>query len=244
MRTAAPLALALALAAGPALAAGESQPEIRAQLSPVRSTVLSTEIPGRIAELTVREGDRFTEGQRLVQIDCTVHKTRLDKALAQQQQARKSHQVHARLDKLGSNSALEYETSAAQLAAAEAEVAMMRAMVERCSVNAPFPGRVVELKVKRHQYLAEGHELLEILDDREMEVELVVPSRWLPWLKAGHAFTLRLEETGREYPATVVRTGARIDPVSQSVKVFGTVTGRFPELVAGMSGSATFQPPP
>jgi len=243
-RTALALGLIASLATGAALAAGDApQPDIRAQLSPVRSTVLSTEIPGRVADLTVREGDRFTEGQRLVQFDCTVHKARLDKALAQQQQARKSHQVHARLDKLGSNSALEYETSAAQLAGAEAEVAMMRAMVERCSVNAPFAGRVVELKVKRHQYLAEGHELLEILDDREMEVEMVVPSRWLPWLTPGYPFALRLDETRKEYPAKVVRTGARIDPVSQSVKVFGTVDGRFPELVAGMSGSAVMQPP-
>lgn len=233
--------LLLGLAA-PAMAQ-EPPPDIRAQLSATRSTILSTEIAGKIAELSVREGETFKEGHRIVGLDCSLHKARLDKALAQQQQARKSHQVNARLDKLGSNSGLEMETSAAQLAAAEAEVSMMRMLVERCAVVAPFPGRVVELKVKRHQFVSEGHELLEILDDREMEVEFVVPSRWLTWLKPGTAFVLRLDETGKDYPATVTRLAARIDPVSQSIKAFGTVTGSFPELVAGMSGNANFDVP-
>jgi RND family efflux transporter MFP subunit len=231
------------LLAGPAAAQTDAPAEIRAQLSPVRSTVLSTEIPGKIGDLTVREGDRFTEGQKLVVIDCTLHKARLDKAQAQLQGARKSYQVHSRLDKLGSNSGLEMENSIAQLAAAEAEVAMMRSFVEHCAVPAPFAGRVVELKVKRHQFVGEGHELLEILDDRELEVELAVPSRWLPWLTPGVPFVLHLDETGRQYPAKVVRLAARIDPVSQSIKIFGTIAGSFPELLAGMSGNATFEPP-
>ncbi|WP_207458886.1 efflux RND transporter periplasmic adaptor subunit [Azospirillum sp. SYSU D00513] len=238
----------LVLGAGAALAQTapspeEPQPEIRAQLSPTRSTVLSAEIPGKIGDLSVREGERFAEGQPLVTLDCTMHKARLDKALALQQGARKTHQVQGRLAKLGSNSTLEFETSAAELAAAEAEVAMMRTVVSRCAIAAPFPGRVVELKVKRHQYVGEGSELLEILDDRELQVELVVPSRWLTWLKPGSAFTLALDETGKDYPAKVDRLAARIDPVSQTVKLFGSVTGSFPELMSGMSGNARFDIP-
>ena len=242
-RTLGIVACALTLAGSPAGAQTDASPEIRAQLSPTRSTVLSSEIPGKIGDLTVREGERFTEGQRLVVLDCTLHKARLDKAQAQAYGARKTHQVQAKLDKLGSNSGLELETAAAQLAAAEAEVAMMRTLVERCAIPAPFAGRVVELKVKRHQFVGEGHELLEILDDRELEVELAVPSRWLPWLKPGTPFALHIDETGKDYPAKVVRLAARIDPVSQSIKVFGTVAGAFPELLSGMSGSAKFDPP-
>ena len=235
--------LALAGAAHAQTAEG-GHPEIRAQLSPVRSTILSAEIPGSISELTVREGERFIEGQKLAALDCRLHKARLDKALAQQDQARKTYSVQARLDKLGSNSALEFQTAAAQLAVAEAEVAMNRTIATYCIITAPFAGRVVELKARAHQYVGEGHELMEILDDRELEVELAVPSTWLQWLRQGTAFTLRLDETGKEYAATIGRTGARVDPVSQTIKVFGTVTGgSFPELIAGMSGTAVFAPP-
>jgi membrane fusion protein, multidrug efflux system len=218
-------------------------PEIRAQLSPRRSTILSAELAAKIDELTLREGERFKEGQRLVGFDCSVHRARLDKAAAQQQAARKLYPVNSRLDKLGSVSTLELESAAAQLAAAEAETAMMRTMVERCAIAAPFPGRVADMKVKRWQFVAEGQELIEILDDRDLEVEMIVPSRWLVWLKPGNRFTLEIEETGKHYTAEVTRLAARIDPVSQSIKVFGKVSSSGDELLSGMSGRAIFNTP-
>lgn len=217
--------------------------EIRAQLSPVRSTVLSSELSGKIDELPLREGERFEEGQQLVGFDCSLHRARLAKASAQQTEARKVWEVNRRLDKLGSISTIEVEASQARLAAAEAETRMSRIMVDRCAIAAPFPGRVVELKVRRHQYVAEGEPLMEILDDRELEVEMIVPSRWLAWVKVGTPFRLMIEETGRGYAAEVTRLGARIDPVSQSVELFARVSGDQDDLLAGMSGRALFDPP-
>ena len=86
--------------------------------------MLASELAGKIDDLTVREGERFKEGQKLVGFDCAPHRARLNKATAQQQAARKAYEVNSRLDKLGSVSTLELEAAAAQLAAAEAETAM------------------------------------------------------------------------------------------------------------------------
>ncbi|WP_051512551.1 efflux RND transporter periplasmic adaptor subunit [Skermanella stibiiresistens] len=218
-------------------------PEIRAQISPRRSTMLSSEIGAKIDDLSLREGERFKEGQKLVGFDCAVHRARLNKAFAQQQAARKLYDVNSKLDKLGSVSTLELEAAAAQLSAAEAETAMMRTMVERCVVLAPFPGRIAELRVRRYEFVGEGKELMEILDDRELEVEMIVPSRWLAWLVPGTSFKVLIEETGHDYVAEVTRLSARIDPVSQSIKVFGKVVGTQRDLLAGMSGRAVFAVP-
>lgn len=236
-----PVLLAMLLSAVPARA--QSVPEIRAQLSPVRSTVLSAEIAGKIDELALREGDRFAQGDRLVGFDCALHRARLASAEAQRTEARKIYEVNRRLDKLGSISTLELDAAAARMAVTEAEAAMSRVMVERCAVSAPFPGRVAELKVRRHQYVAEGEPMIEILDDRELEVEMIVPSRWLAWLKPGHRFVLQVEELGRDHAAEVTRIGARIDPVSQSIEVFGRTVSDDSALLSGMSGRALFEPP-
>ena len=48
----------------------------------------------------------------------------------------------------------------------------------------------------------------------------------------------------KTYPARVTRLGGRVDPVSQSIKVIGEITGDAPDLRAGMSGRATMTPPP
>jgi len=76
-----------------------------------------------------------------------------------------------------------------------------------------------------------------------LELEFLVPSRWLAWVKPGYAFQVRIDETGKTYPAKVQRIGARIDPVSQSIKLSAAIDGRFPELIAGMSGRVALSAP-
>jgi hypothetical protein len=61
--------------------------------------------------------------------------------------------------------------------------------------------------------------------------------------KIGGVFRVAIDETGKTYPARFVRKGARVDPVSQSIKVTGTVDGQFPELITGMSGRLLVRTP-
>lgn len=216
---------------------------IRVQLVPRHSTVLSSELTGKITELGIREGEAFSKGQRLVALDCRLHQARLAKADAQLLEAVKTNEVYKDLAPLGSISTLDLETSEARVQAARAETDIMKALVERCGVAAPFAGRVAELKVRRHQYVAEGQELMEILSDKDLEIEMIVPSPWLSWLAPGKRFKVHIEETQRAYVAEVTRLGARIDPVSQSVKVFGRLVDAAAELRVGMSGTAGLEIP-
>ncbi|HBN15640.1 MAG: efflux transporter periplasmic adaptor subunit [Gammaproteobacteria bacterium] len=217
---------------------GSVRNEIRMQLTPHQRTILSSEIPGRITQLTVKEGESFDTGELLIKIDCSMHQARLDKAVAQAKEAEQVLAVNTQLDRLGSISVLEVEVAGSRLAAAAAEADLMRTIVKRCEINAPFSGKVAALEVKAHQYVAEGQELLSILDDSAFDVEMVVPSRWISQLSAGQQFELVVDETGESYPAFITRFGASIDAVSQSIKIFGRIDGDFPELRAGMSGVA------
>ena len=122
------------------------------------------------------------------------------------------------------------------LGKARAEVGANRAVLGKCSVAAPFAGRVAEQKVREQQYVQPGQALLDIIDDSVLELEFLVPSRWLAWLRSGGRFEVHIDETRKSYPARFIRIGARVDPVSQSVKVAAAIDGKFPELIAGMSG--------
>jgi multidrug efflux pump subunit AcrA (membrane-fusion protein) len=110
-------------------------------------------------------------------------------------------------------------------------------------VAAPFGGRVAEQKVREQQFVQAGQPLLDILDDSVLELEFLVPSVWLRWLKVGSTFEVQIDETRKTYPAKFTRVGARVDPVSQSVKVAAAISGKFPELMAGMSGKVLLNPP-
>jgi membrane fusion protein, multidrug efflux system len=197
-----------------------------------------------VEKMPVRDAERFAAGQLLVELDCAITRAQLAKARTQLSVSERIHAANQRLLRLNSASSIEVETAAAEVAKAKAELEVMEATVSKCVISAPFAGRVVEQKVRELQYVQPGQALLEILDDQNLEIELVVPSSWLLWLKNGDAFTAEIEETGQIYSAKVLKIGAKVDAVSQSIKVVGEILSDRADLLAGMSGRAIFPTKP
>jgi len=252
-------ALSVCLFAGVALAQGVTPPasapvskptanpamarhDIRAQLMPRRYTTIAAEIGAKVSAIAVSEGGAFRAGQWLVQFDCSIQKAQLDKAQAELDGADQTLQSNLRLEQLNSVGQLELDLSKSAVGKARAEVGANKAVLAKCQVSAPFSGRVAEQKVREQQYVQPGQPLLDILDDSVLELEFLVPSAWLRWLKVGGSFDVQIDETRKTYPARFTRIGARVDPVSQSVKVAAAIHGKFPELMAGMSGKVLITP--
>ncbi len=213
---------------------------IRVQFVPFQQSVLSSELSAKIAAMPLREGDTFRAGQVLISFDCSLFRAQLNKAEASAEAARQTLKTNQRLAQLNSIGALEVDLAAAKVKETEAEAGAMRATVSKCALVAPFAGRVAKLDAQAYEYVAPGKPIMEILDTRRLELQMIVPSKWLAWIKVGGHFTLKVDELDREYTARVVRLGARIDPVSQSISLAGEVEGNHPELLPGMSGAASF----
>lgn len=217
--------------------------EMRAQLTPQRYTTLSAELAAKISQIAVREGERFKAGQPLIRFDCTLQAAQLDRAQAQLGSAEHTYSGNRRLAELNAVGQVELKNSEAEAAKARADVAYLQAMLDRCTIVAPFDGRAAEQKAREQQFVQAGQPLMDILDDTGLELEFIVPSRWLTWLRPGHRFQVRIDDTARTYPAKLLRLGARADPVSQTVKAVAVIDGRYPELIAGMSGRILMSPP-
>ena len=232
------------LACSPAFtAAAESGSfDVRAQLIARKTTVLSSEIAGKVLQLPVREGEAFSEGQEIVAIDCAAYRARLAQMDAQVNRATRKLESQRLLDQRGAIGKMDLDFAEIDLDAARAEQQLAALDVSRCSIAAPFSGRVADRKVQPFQYVTVGQPVIDILNDRDLELELLASSRWLSWLKPGATFVVRVDELGRDFPAIVTRIGPRIDPVSQTVKIYGRIDGEFTELVPGMSGLARLSP--
>lgn len=240
----APLACAAAPQANAATGSALENREIRAQLAPRRYTTLAAEIGAKVNRLPLVEGAAFKQGQVLVQFDCMLQQAQLAKANAALMAADTTWRGNQKLAELNSVGKMELEVSKAEVLKAQAEVAATRTLIGKCQISAPFAGRIAEQKVREQQYVQPGQGLMEIIDDSQLELEFIVPSRWLAWLRNGATFQVNIDETGKTYPAKVLRMGARVDPVSQSVKLTAAIDGRFNELMAGMSGKVLMAPPP
>lgn len=213
-----------------------SEPELRAQLTPRRYTTLAAEIGARIQRLPVTEGGEIRAGDLLIGFDCSLQQAQRQRGQATLDAAEKLLATQRRLAELGATGRQEQDQAEAEVLKTRAELAQVDVMLAKCEIRAPFDGRVAEQKVREQQYVQPGQTLLEVLDDSVLEIEFIMPSRWLAKVRAGSTVQIAIDETGKTYAAKVQRLGARVDPVSQSIKVVAAIDGHPPELIAGMSG--------
>jgi len=233
------LTLALSVTATSALGATNDE-VIRVQLEARRHATIASELAGRLDALPLEPGARFAEGDDLAQLDCDLHQARLNRAQAAEQAARRQLDVAENLDRLQSISIAELNKAQSEVAQMRAERVLEQTLVERCKITAPYAGRVAKRHVEPGEYVREGDPLLDIYQESDYRVTLLAPSTWLPRLAPGQRFEVSLDETGHRYPAEIVRLGAEVDPLSQSIKVVGRLLDEPGELLPGMSGSAHF----
>ncbi|WP_040579699.1 efflux RND transporter periplasmic adaptor subunit [Methylobacter tundripaludum] len=234
--------LALALAQAPALAEPPAPAELhlRAQLKARQSTMIASEISARISQLKLHDGERFSAGQVLIGFHCTLEEAQLSKAQATLGKKIRTYEVNQQLETRRSIGALELAVSKAESEEAKADLRIAQAMVDRCVIHAPFSGKVSEVIARPYQSVRPGDPLLEILDDKDLEVEFMASSRSMPNLAPGKRFRVTLDEVAKSYQAEITRIGGKVDPVSQTVKVYGRIIDKADELLPGMSGAIEF----
>jgi membrane fusion protein, multidrug efflux system len=215
---------------------------VRGVVRAYETATIAAELNARIVSLPFRDGDRFKQGDVLVQFDCE----RLD---AEAQAAAAAHRAHAiahanqvRLQRYKAAGNAAVQQSHQEAAKAAADLKALLARQKACTIAAPFAGRVTERTANAHEIAQPNQPLLKIVNDRRLELVLMVPSRWVAGLQTGGGFLVRIDETGEQYPARITQIGGAIEPISQSVRIVGEITAVAPSVLLGMSGSAILVP--
>ena len=212
----------------------------RAVILSVDRTILSSEIAGEIIELSKSEGDSFKKGDTLIKIDCSVYKAQKRKIEVEKEISKLQLEKYKKLDTFGSIGTFEIQISQENYNKQQAENDIAAINVSRCSIQAPFDGRVASKKVSKHQSIKPQDELLEIVSSDNLDAKVVVPSSWLIWLKRGMEFDLMIDETKTKIKAQVVQLDSVVDPTSQSLSIRAKLIKPFENIIPGMSATAIF----
>jgi RND family efflux transporter MFP subunit len=220
---------------------GIERQDIRAQLRATQYATLASELGARIKSLPVKEGGRFAQGDVLIELDCSVQDAQKIKAQAELDGATHTLRANEQMRALKSVGALEVALAKSARDRAAAELLTITSQIEKCTIKAPFTGVMGERKVQQHEFIQAGQAVLDVFDDSLFEVEFLTPSKWITWLKTGLSFDIEIDELKIVLPVTLTRLGARIDPVSQSIKVTGQIKNPSGDLKPGMSGQVLFK---
>ena len=201
---------------------------------------ISVFLTAQVENLPFRAGQIFKKGDVIVGFDCARYLADLRARKAVYKARAQEANNNRRLLRHQAVGASEVAVSVARMEESKALVEVQVALVQQCVVKAPYNGRVVEQLINAHETPGANQPLVRIVDSSKSELELIVPSRWLVWLKPGSEFEFHVDETGARLRAKVSRLGAVVDAVSQTIKVTGELLNEKNMVLPGMSGTASF----
>lgn len=249
----APAPSALSVGAPPANSALHSaaQPEISwaavASLTPIgvqvsarASATIAAPMSGQLIAFPAADGDAVKENDVLARFNCAQQEAVLARAQAELVKRQDMLNMQHSLRALQAYSKAELVNAQNDVAVAKAELSVAQATVDNCVVKAPFSGRIANAPVRNFQFLQAGAPLVDIVDDRDLELEFIVPSPWLVWLKTGAPAQVQISETKGTFVAEISRISGKVDAASQTVKIYGRIAGSTASLLPGMSGLAFF----
>ena len=214
--------------------------ESRALVVASQEAILSSELAARIENIAVKEMQRFKKGDLLIQFDCSLYEAQKDVVSANANSALIKLKSDEQMLQMRSIGKYELELSISEYEKAKSELRIAELNVERCQIKAPFDGAVEEVVVNTFETIQPQVELMKIIQTEVVELEMVVSSEWISWLKIGHPIKVYIDEIQKEFNATISGIGANVDAVSQTIQLKGTITDTSPALLPGMSGRVVF----
>ena len=199
-------------------------------VSALQHARLAAGASGEVRRVVVRVGDRVKQGDLLVDIDPSLVAARVRAAAASKQagaaELERAKRDAERLSTAGPDIAaaaeIEQATSERKRAAAErarlkAAEAEARAELGRHRVKAPFDGVVANRSVDPGDWVEPGVEVIELVDDRDVEILTSVPPEVSRYLAVGDKAALSYR--GETAPATIRGIVPALDAESRTVRL-------------------------
>lgn len=236
------LAFALtAVAPAPRLALAQEKADgLRAVVRSANEATIGSDAGTRVLALPLKEGASFVKGDLLVVFDCARMRADFKAAQADAKAHAIAFQNGVALQKYHAAGHNEVLIARSEADKAEATAEGWAARVAQCEIRAPFDGSVADLFVHIFEMPSPTTPIIRIVDLAHLEIDMIVASTAASHVRIGDPFSLNVEETGQTVQGRVARIGAAIDPVSQTLKVVGTLDAKSGSVLPGMSGRAQF----
>jgi len=200
---------------------------------PNRDVKVSSLVPGRVAELTVAEGDRVSAGQVIAKIDDHSFRDQIAQAEAGEAQAQANVEnaklnlarnedlvqrgIAARKDL--EDARMESSVTAAALKQAQAVLSTARLQLSRTEIHSPIAGTIVKRFVSGGEQVdgTAAAPIVEVANLGEVELNANVPASDITRMKEGQ--TVRLTSAslpGKTFSGQIVGVSFAVDPTSNA----------------------------
>ncbi len=180
-------------------------------ISSMQEGRVMAEVPGRVVQVAVAEGQWVEKGQVIVKLDGELLRLQMQAAEVQVEGLEKDQQRYTILTGADAIQGVQLEKTELALRGARIQLGTLREQVQRTSIIAPFSGFVTQLGVEVGTVLNPSMPVAMLTNDRALELVVSVPGTELSAFSKGQTVMVQPEGGEAQVPGTVESVGSRGD---------------------------------
>jgi membrane fusion protein (multidrug efflux system) len=214
----------------------EWRPELTAvgSVSAYRGADLSAEVDGIVETIAFESGNNAKQNELLVQLRVADDIAKLESLQASAEFAKITFDRDRAQLEAQAISQSQFDTDAANLKSANAQVAQQQALVNKKTVRAPFAGRVGIRAVDLGQYVKAGDKIVTLQTLDPIHVDFSLPQQALGQIAVNQPVTVRADSADIEFRGTITAIDPKVDASTRNVQVQATLKNPQGKLLPGM----------
>jgi RND family efflux transporter MFP subunit len=217
------------------------------KLAASRSVDITSEVTAKVENISVSSNQHVVAGQPLIVLSDDKATASLQEATAYLLNEKRKLSEYERLFSRGAITQTEIEAQKANVDIAIARQSAAKANLRDHQLNAPFSGHIGLVDLNPGEFISVGQPLLTLDDMSEMELDLLIPERYLSQLVVGMGVDVQVQAWGNErFVGTVDAVDTRVNPETLNIKARVKMSNADNKLKPGMLSAATltFAPEP
>ena len=201
----------------------------------VQGVTVSTELGGKVEEITFESGDRVKAGDLLVRIDVSAEVAQLRSAEAAAKLARINLDRSRDLRANKTVSQADLDTAEANFKQANAQVDNVRAAIGKKTLRAPFAGQLGIRQVNLGQIIDQGSPVVTLQTIDPIYVDFSLPQRQFSILSPGTEVRVTTDAAPDQvFTGKIIAVNPEVDEMTRSVRARATLSNTEELLRPGM----------
>jgi membrane fusion protein, multidrug efflux system len=210
--------------------------------NPVRGADLSVEVPGIIDQVNFDSGGEVQAGAQIIRLRDNDDVAKLKTLEANRDLAKSNFdRDKAQYDRMLISRA-QFDVTAANLQALEAQVAEQQAIIAKKTLRAPFAGHLGIREVNAGQYISPGTKVVTLQALDPIFLDFFLPQQVLERIRVGQEITVRVDTYPDEtFNGRITTIDPKVDTATRNVAVRATFPNRERKLLPGMFATAAIE---
>ena len=204
-------------------------------MAAIHGVTVSADLPGSVDKINFDSGRSVQQGEVLVELDTRQERAQLAAMEAQRDLAKINYARYQQLSNEGVISRQDYDKAIAEQKQTEANVAEVRATIDRKTIRAPFTGVLGIRQVNLGQYLSAGSAVVPLQSLNPIYVNFSVPQQVANQVRVGEVVRLTADNlTGMAFSGRVNAIDSVVDAATRNIQIQATVSNPQGKLRPGM----------